>query len=288
MQKKTKKSWKISFKLPEFILIMEVAVSFFFLALSSSSFILNFKELGFASLSVLQNGAFKVMGIFESAINKSMEWRNLKAKYEAQCKRLENYERMQRENVDIKKENMRLREELGYVSSLKRHSIFARIIAMNTDELYSTYTINKGSEDGIRKDMIVTALEKGMSGVVGKIIQVGKHTAMLMSVFNSDCIISCRVQNSRYIGLCRGQGSKNKALLFENVSKHSLERIRIGDIVSTSGINDNYVSGIAVGTVSKIKEMEYSPTLYIELSPVVDFDKLEHVVVFDVKNNEVN
>lgn len=288
MQKKTKKAWKFSFKLSEFVLILSVVISIFFLALSSSSFIINFKEVGFASLSLLQNGASKVVRIFEGAVNKMVEWQNLKRKYEAQCKKLENYERMQRENVDITKENERLRKELDFVSSLKRHSIFAEIIAMNTDELYSTYTINKGSEEGIRKDMIVTALEKGMSGLVGRVIHVGKHTAMLMSIFNSDCIISCRIQNSRDLGLSRGQGSKNKAILLENVSKHSLERIHIGDIVSTSGINDNYASGIAVGTVSKIKEMEYSPSLYIELSPAVDFDKLEHVIVLDVQNEMTN
>ena len=57
-----------------------------------------------------------------------------------------------------------------------------------------------------------------------------------------------------------------------------------GDIVVTSGENGNYVKDVPIGRISKIKILDYDSSLSIELEPVIDFLRLENVLVVDQKN----
>ncbi|HAZ96888.1 MAG TPA: rod shape-determining protein MreC, partial [Treponema sp.] len=52
----------------------------------------------------------------------------------------------------------------------------------------------------------------------------------------------------------------------------------------TSGENGNYVKDIPIGRISKIKILDYDSSLSIELEPVIDFLRLENVLVVDQKN----
>ena len=54
-----------------------------------------------------------------------------------------------------------------------------------------------------------------------------------------------------------------------------------GDIVVTSGENGNYMRDVPVGTISKIESLEYDSSLDIELKPILDFSKLETVLIVD-------
>ena len=59
--------------------------------------------------------------------------------------------------------------------------------------------------------------------------------------------------------------------------------LNIGDIVVTSGENDNYKRDIPIGTISKIEEIPYNSSLYIEITPIIDFSRLENLVVINQK-----
>ena len=61
---------------------------------------------------------------------------------------------------------------------------------------------------------------------------------------------------------------------------------RDGDIVVTSGENNNYMRDLAIGSISKITVLDYNSSLDIELTPIIDFSRLENVVV--VNMSEIN
>ena len=63
--------------------------------------------------------------------------------------------------------------------------------------------------------------------------------------------------------------------------------VRVDGIV-TSGENDNYKRDIPIGTISKVEEISYNSSLYIEITPIIDFSKLENIVVINHKELNTN
>lgn len=277
---------KLSFRLPEFILVLYIIFSAVMLTFSSGSFVLNFKKIGFSILSTIEKGANSVVYGIGGSLNAVKELSQLRKDYEELSKKLSDYEQMRRSNADIRKENERLKEQLGFATSLEEKNYPARIISRDNDNLYATITINKGSVDGIRKNMPVIAYQNGNSGLVGKIVQVGAFTSQLMPVYNINSIVSCRIQNTRDLGLVSGNGSQDSFLKMNYIRKRVLDELHYGDVVVTSGENSNYMNDIPVGTISRISIVEYNSLLDIELTPVIDFSRLENVVVVNMR--EIN
>ena len=197
--------------------------------------------------------------------------------------KLKNYEFLQRNNTEIRKENERLREQLQFATHIEQKNFPAQIIGRNPDNIYSGITINKGSRSGIKKGMSVIAVQNGTTGLVGKIVTVGLETSLVMPVYDSKCVVSSRIQNTRDIGLVSGSGNANSPLQMKYIKKRVLSELNFGDIVVTSGETDNYVADIPVGTITNIMVVEYDSSLNIEITPVVDFARLETVIVTDLK-----
>lgn len=277
---------KFSFKLSEFVLVLYILFSGIMLTFSSGSFVLNFKQLGFSTLGAIERGVHGIVYGIGSSFSAVRELAQLRKEYEILTKQLADYEQMRRSNAEIKKENERLKEQLGFSTSLEEKNYPARIISRDSDNLYAAITIDKGSLVGIKKNMPVIAYQSGNSGLVGKVIQVGAFTSQVMPVYNLNCTVSCRIQNTRDIGLVSGNGNQDEPLKMSYVRKRVLEELHYGDVVVTSGENNNYMKDIAVGTISKISVIDYNSLLDIELTPIIDFSRLENVVVVNMR--EIN
>jgi rod shape-determining protein MreC len=244
---------------------------------------MNFKQIGFSIFSSLDKGVHFVTDGIANTFNAVVELRNLKKDYNDLVLKLENYEEMQRSNADIRKENARLKEQLDFAVSLDEKNIPAQIIARDLDNAFTYLTINRGSVNGIRKNMPVIAFQNGNQGLVGKVVQVGTFTSQIMPIYNINNIVSARIQNSRDLGLVNGLGSQEQPLLMQYIRKSVVDELSYGDIVVTSGENDNYMRDIAIGTISKITTLDYNSSLNIELIPIIDFARLENVVVVNQK-----
>ncbi len=137
--------------------------------------------------------------------------------------------------------------------------------------------IDKGSVDGIGKNMAVIAFQDGLKGLVGKIIEVSPYTSKILPVFDRDSFVGARMLKVRYEGLVNGNGSKYGLLLMTYVKKSAKEYIKFGDIVVTSGMNSIYPEGIDIGRVREMDILEWQPSLHLKLEPVIDFSRLEYV-----------
>jgi len=267
------------FKISEFFLILLILISGTMLSFSSGGFVLNFKKIGFSVISSIEKGSSYVVNGVKSGFSAVKELRQLKKEYNELVVKLENYEQMQRSNADIRKENERLKEQLDFATSLVEKNIPAQIISRNLDNAYSYITIDKGSVHGIKKNMPVLAFQNGNKGLVGKIIQVGTFTSQVIPIYNIDNIVSARIQNSRDLGLVKGLGSQDQPLVLEYIRKRVVDELSFGDVIVTSGENNNYMKDIPIGTISKITVLDYNSSLKIELTPMIDFARLENVVV---------
>ena len=283
MQKQGKSKFKFRFQ--ELLFIILVVASSVMLSFSSGGFIINFKNVGFTIFSTIEKGVATVSFYVKDAIDGVVKLVNLSKEYDELTEKLKDYEYMQRTNAAIRKENARLKKQLGFADSIQQKTIPANIISRGADNLHTTLIIDKGSKDGIKKNMSVVAIQNGSIGVVGKVVSVGYNTAQIMNIFNSSCSISARMQNTRDIGLVTGNGTEDKPLSMKYIKKRVISELHFGDIVVTSGENGNYVKEIPIGTISKVSILDYDTSLDIEIEPVINFSRLESVMV--VSNTEM-
>lgn len=279
----SKKQNGFKFRFPEFLLIGLLLISNIVLNFSSGGFILNLKKIGFSAISTIEKGVHIVTHGIGETFSAVKELKQLKKDYNNLVLKLENYEQMQRSNADIRKENERLREQLDFSISLDEKNYPAQIISRDFDNVYTYLTIDKGSINGIKKNMPVIAFQNGNRGLVGKVVQVGTFTSQVMPIYNLNYIVSARIQNQRDFGLVNGKGSKDKPLLLQYIRKNVASELSYGDIIVTSGENDNYLKDIPIGTISKIISLDYNSSLNIELIPIIDFSRLENVIVVNQK-----
>ena len=267
----------------EFLLAFLLILSGAMMSFSSGGFILNFKQIGFNIFSTAENGISAVTGSVKTAFTALKELAELRKQYNILVEKLKDYEYMQRANSEIRKENARLKEQLDFAQSLAVKNFPANIISRGGDNLYSTIVINRGARNGIKKNMPVIAIQNGSVGIVGKVITVGYTTAQVMPVFDYNSAISARVQNTRDIGLVTGNGSDALPLKMGYIKKRVIDELHFGEVIVTSGENENYPADIPIGTISNIQVLDYDTSLAIELSPIIDFSRLETVLVIDQK-----
>lgn len=271
------------FKFSDFLFIVLVIISSVMLTFSSGKFVINFKKIGFSVVSSIEKAFHYVSDGVVNTVNSVGELRKLKKEYNELVIKLENYEQMQRSNADIRKENERLREQLDFSISLDEKNIPAQIISRDLDNAYAYLTVDKGSVNGIKKNMPVVAYQNGNKGLVGKVVSVGTFTSQIMPIYNLNNMVSARIQQTRDLGLVSGMGSQDNPLKMQYIRKRILDSLHYGDIVVTSGENNNYMKDIPIGTISKISSQAYSSTLDIELTPMIDFNRLENVIIVNQK-----
>lgn len=274
----------LHFRLSECVLVLMIAFSGISLGFSGGGFIVNFDKLGFTVFSSLQKAVHAVENVFTGTVTAVRDMAHLRSEYQQLTEKLKDYEFLQRNNTEIRKENERLKEQLDFATEIKYRNIPAQIIGRNPDSQYSGITLNKGARNGIKKGMPVIAVQAGNVGVVGRIITVGVGTSMMMPVYDVRCNISSRIQNTRDLGIVSGNGSSDGALSLKYIRKRVMDDFNYGDIVVTSGENGNYMRDIPVGRISKITVLDYDSSLIIELDPIIDFNRLENVLVIDQYN----
>lgn len=270
------------FGLSELLLIIFVAFSGIMLAFHSGGFVISFQKVGFTVLSSIQKGVHTVTSGIDSTFNAVHELARLREENKELTERLKSYEILQRTNTEIKKENERLKEQLDFSLQLEEKNYPAKIIGRNPDSLYSSFTINKGSRHGIKKNMPVLAIQGGIIGLVGKIVTVGAGTSLVMPIYDSKCAVSARIQNTRDIGLIIGSGSADESLNMLYIKKRVLDELNYGDLIVTSGDTGNYMSDIPIGAISEIKVLDYDSSLSIKVLPIIDFARIETVIVTDL------
>ena len=157
--------------------------------------------------------------------------------------------------------------------------IVCTIIGKSDSNYYSTFTINKGIQDGVEEYMAVVY----SGGLVGYTENVQDHMATVRTIIDSDASIAALIQPTRDQGTVRGTLGIDGTPLCRMYYLPDDNLPRPGDPVVTSGVGMSFPKGIPIGTIRESTRGMESNKQYIVLEPTVDFQHLEMVMVLRYK-----
>jgi rod shape-determining protein MreC len=263
----------------KFVPIVLLAASLLTLTISTRSLQGLPEEVGVTVFGFFQRGFAGVGDFISGTISSIAELRRLKKDYDSLSQKLEQYSNLERGYADLRNENDRLKEQLGFSEKLSYDRVSARIVAKDPENIYASLVINKGSEAGIRKNMPVVAFQNGQEGLVGRVVEVGRGSSIVVPLYDSSSYIAARLATNRYEGLITGRGVANEPLVMKYVNKRAKDEAQFGDLVVTSGYESIYPPDVAIGRIKKFKVLAYETSLQVDIDPVLDFSRLEYVFV---------
>ena len=268
-----------------YVFIALVLVSFMTLFFSSRSVLDDFKNVGLSMFSGLRGGIHEASSLVSRTVLSVRELAALRREYSELSERIARYEQLERTSAEVRQENNRLREQLGFSEILRYQHIPAVLIGRDPDNLFSAFVINKGTKAGVSVNMPVIAYQNGIQGLVGKVVNTGILESLVMPLYDANSFVSSRLSESRYEGIVGGQGNADMSLIMRFIRKRARDELNIGDMVISSGMGGIYPAGINIGRVNRINYQENELSMEVELEPSIDFTRLEYVFVISPSLN---
>ena len=187
------------------------------------------------------------------------------------------------EYESLKDEVERLREALNFTESKNNYKyVGVNIIGYSGNSLSDGYIIDKGSNDGIDKNMVVVSSK----GLVGKVTKVASNFAIVQSILNENIAVAVMDQQTREAtGVLQGLSDKkdNNMTVVYNLPISS--DVKEGDIIITSGLGKIYPKEIPVGTVVSVEEDNVRVMKSAVVEPFVNFNEVEELFVVIPNSN---
>ena len=175
------------------------------------------------------------------------------------------------ENQEAFLENDRLKKLLALKSSIQVPSVAATVIGEDSAPWYRSIVIDRGYVDGLSDGMPVMAT----SGVVGRVVKVAASSSRVLLLTDHASSIAAMIQRSRARGVLKGKGGGSCSLEF-TVRE---DDVKVGDIVTTSGVGGVFQKGKVLGEVTMVKKGEFGMFQTIDVRPAVNTFHLEEVIV---------
>ncbi|MGE0527420.1 MAG: rod shape-determining protein MreC [Bdellovibrionales bacterium] len=173
--------------------------------------------------------------------------------------------------TELKLENERLGQLLGFKQATKMDLLAARVIGRDLLPDHKTITVDRGLVHGVQKNMAALTI----GGVIGYTFRVEKDSSQILLLTDTYAVIDAIVQRSRARGLVEGM-SRNTCRLRH--LKRS-DDVRVGDLVVTSGLFNIFPKGFPIGTVTSIDKSRYGMTQDVEIKPAVEPLNLEELFI---------
>lgn len=195
----------------------------------------------------------------------------------------------------LRKENMRLRQEveglsretatlreqataaqrLGRLLDLRgqmaNRSLAAQVIGRDASRWFGTLLVDRGSRDGIRRNMAVVTAD----GVVGRVIEVTLMASRVLLVVDSRSAVGVVLQRSRDLAVVEGRSDRILHLKYLPRTAELLP----GDLVITSGQGGVFPKGLVVGRITRVTREEGELLLEADVEPAAQLDRLEEVLI---------
>ena len=170
---------------------------------------------------------------------------------------------------DLTEENNQLRQYTGYTK------VGARIIEVTADNWSKAFKVDKGSDDGIKKDMNVIA----GGGLVGIVTEVGKNYSIIKTIIEDNNSVSGMLIDTNETCIVEGDIEQSDSGFVKLTHFKSDITVRDGDKVVTSNISDKYLQGILIGYAKDVTPDSNNLTQSGYLVPAVDFNNLQEVLI---------
>ena len=170
------------------------------------------------------------------------------------------------------KQGQRLQELLGFRQKYIYTSVPAQVIGTGGSDQSRILTIDKGSKEGLKRDQPVITPD----GIVGKLVEVFPHTSQVLEINDQTSGAGVLLEKTRMRGVLRGNAYGQPQII--NVLPD--DRVKPGEKVVTSGGDQIFPRGLAVGTVEKVvSDPDREPYVDIVLKPAANLQHLDEVLV---------
>ena len=197
-------------------------------------------------------------------------------------------ERLKQDLARLQNETIRLQEaaqaheRLQELLDLKKTAAYsllaATVIGRDPSNWYRTLMINKGSRDGVAVDMGVMT----PAGVVGRVIKAETAVSQVLLITDRNSSVAALIQRTRDEGLVEGTENGLARIKYLSLRADAAE----GDLALTSGLTGSFPKGIPIGTLGRVTKKGLDLFKQAELTPHVDFSKIEEVLVVTSLNEQ--
>jgi len=174
---------------------------------------------------------------------------------------------------EMARESVRLKQLVEFNAPLEGRKIVAQVIAQDLSPEFRMIRINKGEAQGVSNGMAAIALE----GVVGRVIRVGAEFSDVLTLLDSSSAIDALLQRNRVRGVIEGVGGNQLSMKY----LRRTDDVQEGDLIISSGIGGLFPKGLAIGKVMSVKKKNFGISQAVEISPSVDFNRLEEITLID-------
>lgn len=210
---------------------------------------------------------------------------------------LRNIPKLNKENQQLKEkiaeleeDNRRFEDIIGKTDYLKKEDallkntnfnlIESQIVGKEPGNWFDRFTIDKGTDDGVKKgDTVIQGieLEQGVvvEGIVGRVVDVGNNWSKIITVIDELSRLSFKITRTQDGGVVSGGlDGKVTGYLFD----HNADIIK-GDKLMTSGLGGVYEKNIYVGEVSEVISDDNNLMKEILVKPAINFKKIYKVYI---------
>ena len=179
-------------------------------------------------------------------------------------------EELERRKVTSKRLDQILRERNYRIIS-------AKVVQNSVSKTENLLTIDRGSKDGVQKDMGVVS----GNGIVGTVYMVGPHYSVVLPALSTLSNISCKIDGTGYFGYLRWTGGNSHYAYVDDVPRHA--KFKINQMVVTSGYSAIFPEGIPVGRIKSFEDTPDAVSYRLTIEFVTNFSNLRDVCIIDNK-----
>lgn len=242
-----------------------------------------FERAFFAVFSPVQHGVVSFFGGLKDFWKNYFYFRDLRRSYRV----------LEGEAFELRQENLALKNRLlnfksaqeirELLSTLSGSILVATVIAFDPSQIHSSIELNKGTADGVRKDMVVL---DGRARLVGRVVEpISAKSARVQLITDGDSGVGVRTERSRVLGTLQGDARGNCTLKY--IFKTNRD-VAVNEEILTSGLDGIYPAGIPVGRILSIVTRETDLFKTIVVSPYFDLSELEQVAVLTADQRELD
>ena len=170
------------------------------------------------------------------------------------------------------KQGQRLQTLVNFQEKYIYKTVAAQAIGSSGSEQSRVFYIDKGSADGLDRDMAVITAD----GIVGKIRDVFPRTAQVLAINDQSSGAGVILETTRIRGILRGNANGQPQIVDILADK----RIQKGEVVLTAGGDQIFPRGLPVGVVDKvIQDPERDSFIDVLITPAAHLDRLDEVLV---------
>jgi len=235
-----------------------------------------------SGFNVVQGALYSVTSNIKNSLGFVFHYSEVRQENESLKKRNAELEQQLVEYNTMSSENIRLRSMLNFKEANQNYDYMGcNVIGVSGSGYLDQFVIDRGSDDGIAKNMVAVTGE----GLVGQVTYVSNKYSIVQTLANENLAVSAMVESTNEnSGILKGYKDSGSSLIAKIYYLPVDSALTQYDVILTSGLGGLYPKGIRIGTVLSVSEDKGRVMKTALVKPYVDLDKLQELFIIVPKN----